>query len=111
MDDQGQDAFYMVVLCDDSLVLARQVSPDALMVPEVGQSLISYLGEDARSQEKAASGALSVLVAREKADAATAGPTPSRFARSACRRNGNGPAAAHLRPSSRPPSSAAAAHV
>lgn len=70
MDDQGQDAFYIVAVCADGLVLARQVSPDALTVPEVGQSLIGYLGGDARSKAKAASWALSVLVAREKADAA-----------------------------------------
>lgn len=70
MDDQGQDAFYMVAVCADGLVLARQVSPDALTVPDVGQSLIGYLGDDAPSTAKAASWALSVLVARERTDAA-----------------------------------------
>lgn len=70
MDDQGQDAFYIVAVCADGLVLARQVSRDALTVPDIGQSLLGYLGGDAPSKAKAASRALSVLVAREKADAA-----------------------------------------
>jgi hypothetical protein len=70
MDDQRQDAFYMVAVCADGLVLARQVSDDALAVPEAGQALISYLGDDPPSKAKAASWALSVLVAREKTDAA-----------------------------------------
>jgi len=60
----------MVAICADGLVFARQVSPEALTVPEVGQPLIGYLGGDVRSKTKAASWALSVLVAREQAAAA-----------------------------------------
>ncbi len=70
MDDQRQDAFYMVAVCADGLVLARQVSDDALTAPEVGQSLIGYLGDDPPAKAKAASWALNVLVARENTDAA-----------------------------------------
>lgn len=70
MHDQGQDAFYIVAVCADGLVLARRVTHDALALEQAGQSLISYLGDDAPSKAKAASWALSVLVTREKTDAA-----------------------------------------
>jgi hypothetical protein len=61
MDNQRQDAFYLVAVCADGLVLARRVSSDALNLPEVGQPLIGY---HATSKIEAASWALSLLVAR-----------------------------------------------
>jgi hypothetical protein len=65
MDDQRQDAFYMVAVTGDGLVLARRVSPDALEVPEIGRPLIGYLGDDTPSRTQTASWALSVLLARD----------------------------------------------
>lgn len=65
MDDQRKDAFYMVAVCADGLVLASRVSPAALEVPEIGQPLIGYLGADRPSRTQAASWALSVLLARD----------------------------------------------
>jgi hypothetical protein len=65
MHDQRQDAFYMVAVTGDGLVLARRVSPGALEVPEIGRPLIGYLGDDTPSRTQATSWALSVLLTRD----------------------------------------------
>lgn len=65
MDGQRQDATYIVAIDGDGLVLARRVSPPVVALTDIGQPLISYLGDDAPAKAEAASWALRVLISRD----------------------------------------------
>ena len=66
MANERHDAHYIVAVSHDGLVLARQVTVAAMSLPETGQPLIAYLGDDPASRADAAAGALALLIAHEQ---------------------------------------------
>jgi hypothetical protein len=65
MDTETPDAYYVIAVAGDGLVLARAVSPLAMTVPDLGQALIAYLGDEPADRAAAACWALRVLLARD----------------------------------------------